>query len=56
MPAYQAGAITPCMHQCSPRAYTVFVRHHPFKEGWEVRKCTSCGKLSAQDARRFLHG
>ena len=29
---------------------TTFVRHHPFKPGWEVRKCLACGSQWAVDS------
>lgn len=39
---------TPCTHKCiKPTPSTVFLRFHPFKEGWEVRICPNCKKLSA---------
>ena len=39
---------TPCTHKCrKPVPSTVFVRDHPFKEGWEVRKCPECKRDSA---------
>lgn len=45
---------TPCMHKCQkPTPTTLFVRWHPFKEGWEIRKCPECGKNSAYDARKL---
>jgi hypothetical protein len=40
------------------KCYTVFVRHHPFKPGWEVRRCVEClrtsGQSSTSQARRLL--
>jgi len=39
---------TPCMHKCTrPVPSTLFLRFHPFKEGWEVRRCPECKKDSA---------
>lgn len=58
--ARRAVENVPCEHcpktgkgrkRCST-GYTLFVRWHPFKEGWEIRRCVDCGRLTAQDARR----
>lgn len=58
--AQRASELTPCEH-CPKRkvrgrlyatSYTLFVRWHPFKEGWEIRRCVECGKLTAQDSKR----
>jgi hypothetical protein len=35
------------------RSNTTFVRHHPFKTGWEVRKCMDCGAQWAVDASQL---
>jgi hypothetical protein len=43
--------LNPCMHEPC-KGYTVFLRWHPFKEGWEIRRCDTCGKDTAQDSRR----
>ena len=58
MAAINVVALVGCLHcvrlskgKWRPTSYTIFQRHHPFKEGWEVRKCVSCGKLTAQDSR-----
>lgn len=53
-----ASELTPCEH-CKKKmrgrwrstSYTLFVRWHPFKEGWEIRRCTTCNKGTAQDSR-----
>mgnify|MGYP003150983414 CR=1 FL=1 len=42
----------PCMHKCKkPTPVTMFVRWHPFKKDWEVRRCIHCQKDSAYDSR-----
>ena len=49
----------PCLHCAeelrgtrSPRIPpTLFVRHHPFKPGWEVRRCRECRRDSAYSQR-----
>lgn len=54
-----ARELVPCMHCPTElrgktrvsKGYTGFVRFHPFKPGWEIRKCFTCGKLTAQDSR-----
>lgn len=35
------------------RSNTTFVRHHPFMDGWEVRRCMDCGSQWAVDARKL---
>lgn len=45
---YGVKRVTPCMHNCQkPVPATVFVRFHPFKPGYEVRRCFECGRDSA---------
>lgn len=50
-----------CLHEChkkpreqkTRRTYGVsthFVRWHPFKEGWEIRRCPACLRYSAYSA------
>lgn len=42
----------PCLHEgCD--GYTGSVRFHPFKPGWEIRKCFTCGRDTAQDSTVF---
>jgi hypothetical protein len=36
-----------CLHGC--KESTLHLKVHPFKPGWEIRKCPECGKLSAYD-------
>jgi hypothetical protein len=58
MAAVNAKDLVGCLH-CVKKSkgrwvstsYTLFMHWHPFKEGWEVRKCVTCGKLTAQDSR-----
>ena len=37
----------PCMHD-GCQGITGFVREHPFKPGWDIRRCFDCGRDSAQ--------
>lgn len=47
-----ATRVTPCQHKCkTPTPATLFVRWHPFKKDWEVRRCEHCGRDSAYSAR-----
>ena len=48
--------VVPCLHGCTkPVPETIYLRDHPFKTGWEIRRCVHCGRDSAYDARS-LHG
>jgi hypothetical protein len=49
MAAVPMRKLCPCMHP-GCKGFTGFVRHHPFKDGWEVRKCFLCKRDTAQDA------
>lgn len=49
MPAYIP---VPCLHaRTRPRPSTFFLRWHPLKEGWEIRRCPECKRDSAYNAR-----
>ena len=50
MAALHMNKVCPCMHD-GCKGFTGFVRFHPFKEGFEVRKCFTCKRNTAQDAR-----
>mgnify|MGYP003980607611 CR=1 FL=1 len=34
---------------------TGFVKHHPFKPGWEIRRCFSCATQWAVDSRQLTN-
>ena len=51
MPRKATRPVT-CQHKCrKPTPTTLFIKHHPFKDGWEIRRCPNCGKDSAFDSR-----
>ena len=49
MAAVPMRKMCPCKHK-GCKGFTGFVRHHPFKPGWEIRRCFTCGKDTTQDS------
>lgn len=46
-----------CGNKKTKKTYKVrtgFVRRHPFKPGWEIRKCFNCNQEWAVDSRKFV--